>query len=103
MRGVDLQVMVPRLEDVGRVQRRGDEGPAQERFAAQFTQQLEERRRAVAETPKPAGQQVDQLLKEKNRQSGSEGREKRRRLRPEKKETSAGPAGEPGRRLDVRT
>jgi hypothetical protein len=94
--------MVPRLEEVGRVQRRGDEGQAQERFSAQFTQLLEERRRAVAETPKPAEQRVDNLL-QKNRQSSSEGRREKRRPSPEKKETPAGPEGEPGRRLDVRT
>jgi len=102
VRGVDLQVMVPRLEDVSRVQRRGDEGPAQERFAAQFTQQLEERRQAVAETPKPAEQRVDHLLQE-NRQPNAQNRQERRRQRREKREIPAGPESEPGRRLDVRT
>jgi len=99
MKGVELQGLVPRLEDVSRIQQRGDEGAAQERFSAQLNQQVEERRQTVPETAKTAQERVSDSTPRERRQQQPESRADKRR-RPPKEEAEA--PSERGRRLDVR-
>lgn len=100
MHGVELQVLVPRLEDVSRVQRRGDEGAAQERFASQLNQEVEQRRQTVPETEKARQERIDNSAPREEKQRRQENG--RRRPGQKARQETAAAAPEKGRRLDVR-
>ena len=97
-----IEQIMPKVDQMGRIQRAADEGAAAERFVLQLNQQLQAKRQSVSET-KPGEQQL--INNRSQREKKDQRPPKRRKPRFYKKEDAVSGIPVPGRgnRLDVRT
>ncbi|MGI6604171.1 MAG: hypothetical protein GX062_09110 [Firmicutes bacterium] len=99
VQGIELRTILPRSDEVSHVQRRGDEGSAQERFAAQLNQELYEKRQGVGEAPKTEGERIDNT---RPRQGSPKEQQKKKGRRRHHRQEVCSQDGARGHRLDVR-
>lgn len=97
-----IEQIMPKVDQMGRIQKAADEGASAERFSLQLNQQLQAKRQTIPEAKPGEQQRIDSRRQQAKKDQRPP---KRRRPRPSPKEDGVSGVPVPGRgnRLDVRT
>ncbi|NLG85979.1 MAG: hypothetical protein GX489_01965 [Firmicutes bacterium] len=97
-----IEQIMPKVDQMSRIQKTADEGAAAERFVLQLNQQLQAKRQSVSEAKAGEQQRIDNRSQAEKRDQ-TPPRRRRPRSSPKKDGISHMPVPGRGDKLDVRT